>query len=144
MIDFLQPCNLQVPIIYTNRVRKMQNLFQMSHIIYRDICLRLKRPSVEAWPACFHARPLETQPHGLNLKLGLESFLEGHPVFLSGGRLESIQREQLQACLCWPSPSAPLPPAPWTKAAAHWWRRRRWRAGGGALEAAKVAVKRRQ
>ena len=85
MIDFLQPCNLQIPMIYTNRVRKMQNLFQMSHIIYRDICLRLKRPSVEAWLARFHARPLETQPHGLNLKLGLDSFLEGHPVFLSGG-----------------------------------------------------------
>ena len=33
-------------------------------------------------------------------------------------------REQVQACLCWPSPSAPLPPAPWTRAAARWWWRR--------------------
>ena len=41
-------------------------------------------------------------------------------------------REQVQACLCWPSPSATLPPAPWTTAAAAHWRRR---TGGGAQQA---------
>ena len=71
----------------------MQNLFHMSHINYRDICLRLKRPSVEAWPARFHARPLETQPHALNFRLGLDSFLEGHSVFLSGGIAWRVYRE---------------------------------------------------
>ena len=42
-------------------------------------------------------------------------------------------REQVQACLCWPSPSAPLPPAPWTREAAR--RRTGGGEGGGALVA---------